>query len=378
MTTIAAPAAITVAAQSAMQGSPAGTDFDNMRSERFAERMVAAFNESALVVMTSLGHRVRLFDAMADATALTSDALARRSGLHERYVREWLAVMVTSGVVEYDPAMHTYRLPPEHACCLTRSAVPNNLAATAQYIPVIASVESDLAGCFRDGGGLPYERYGRFHEVMAEDSAQTVVYALFDAIVPLVPGLHEQLARGIAVADVGCGCGRAMLALAAEYPNSRFQGFDLCEAPIQRARTEAAALGLTNAFFEQRDLAEQPLAGPYDLVTAFDAVHDQRDPAGLLASIRTALCDDGVFLMQDIAGSSELHRNHAHPVGPLLYAVSTAHCTSISLGQGGPGLGTMWGEELAERMLRDAGFATIDKRRLAHDYMNVYFIARPA
>lgn len=352
-------------------------DLDVSRSERFAERMLSAFNESALVLMTSLGHRVGLFDAIAGAGWLASHALARDAGLDERYVREWLAVMVTAGVVDYDPASQTYRLPAEHARFLTRDSVPNNLAATAQYIPVIATVESDLVGCFRNGGGLSYERYERFHEVMAEDSAQTVVSALFDVIVPMVPGLHQRLENGIRVADVGCGSGRAMLTLAAEYPNSRFWGFDLCAEPLERARAEAQALGLKNLIFERRDLAEQTLAEPYDLVTAFDAVHDQRDPAGLLRSIRCALARDGLFLMQDIAGSSELHRNLSHPLGPLLYAVSTAHCTSVSLGQGGPGLGTMWGEELAERMLREAGFRSIDKCRLAHDIMNVYFIARP-
>lgn len=352
------------------------SQIDVGRSERFAERMLSAFNESALVLMTSLGHRVGLFDALSGAGWLSSQAIADRSGLDERYVREWLAVMVTAGVIDYESGNRLYLLPPEHACYLSRDSVPNNLAATAQYIPVIATVESDLIGCFRAGGGLPYERYHRFHEVMAEDSAQTVVSALFDTIIPMMTGLHERLQSGIRVADVGCGSGRAMLTLAAEYPNSRFWGFDLCAEPLERARAEAQALGLGNLVFEQRDLAEQTLEGPYDLVTAFDAVHDQRDPAGLLQSIGAALADDGIFLMQDIAGSSDLHLNLSHPLGPLLYAVSTAHCTSVSLGQGGPGLGTMWGEELAERMLREAGFGCIDKRRLAHDIMNVYFIAR--
>ena len=352
-------------------------EMDEIRAERFAERMVSAFNESALVIMTSLGHRVGLFDAMADPTPLTSLQLAHRSGLHERYVREWLAVMVMAGVVEYDPATRRYSLPPEHACYLTRSAAPNNLAATAQYVPVMAGVESDLVTCFRQGGGLPYDRYERFHEVMAEDSAQTVLCALFDRILPLVPGLHERLARGATVADVGCGSGRALIELAAAYPRSQFHGFDLCAEPIARARAVAAERRLANVHFECCDLGSQSLIGGYDLITAFDAVHDQRDPAGLLRSVRQALAQDGVFLMQDIAGSSELHQNFSHPVGTLLYAVSTAHCTCVSLGQGGPGLGTMWGEELAEDMLREAGFGSIEKTRLDHDYMNVYFVARP-
>lgn len=350
--------------------------FDAARSEAFAERMLGALNDSALMLMVSLGHRAGLFDAMDGAPPMSSTEIAERSGLVERYVREWLAVMTTGRVVGYDPATRTYRLPPEHSGWLTRKSVPNNLAATAQYITQIAGVESPLLECFRHGGGLPYDRYHRFHEVMAEDSTQTVLHALFDDILPLVPGLSERLREGVRVADVGCGRGRAMIALAARFPQSRFVGFDLCAEPLQHAREEAASLGLCNIAFVERDLAEQSLDGPYDLITAFDAVHDQRDPAGLLASVCRALPADGVFLMQDVAGSSELHRNLDHPVAPLLYAVSTAHCTCVSLGQGGPGLGTMWGEELAGDMLREAGFGTVDKRRLGHDFMNVYYIAR--
>ncbi len=354
---------------------PAGT-FDAARSEAFAERMLGALNDAAVVLMISLGHRAGLFDAMADSAPRQSAELAERAGLAERYVREWLAVMTTGRVVEFDSDTRRYRLPPEHAGWLTRAAVPNNLAATTQYLTQIAAVESPLLECFRAGGGLPYAQYHRFHEVMAEDSAQTVLSVLFDDILPLVPGLSARLETGIRVADVGCGRGRALIALAARFPHSRFTGFDLCAEPLQAARDEAAALGLVNIEFEQRDLAETPLSGPYELVTAFDAVHDQRDPAGLLASVRRSLAADGVFLMQDIAGSSELHRNYDHPVAPLLYAVSTAHCTCVSLGQGGPGLGTMWGEELAVEMLRAAGFGRVDKHRLPHDFMNVYYVAR--
>lgn len=354
----------------------ADAPFDAVRAQAYAERFLKALNDSAMVLMTSIGHRTGLFDAMENAPPLTSDELAEKSGLAERYVREWLAVMVMSYVVEYESATRRYRLPPEHAAFLTRASVPNNLAATAQFIPGIGSVESMLVECMRSGGGLPYDAYHRFHEVMAEDSGQTVVAALFDSILPLVPDLEERLEAGISVADVGCGSGRAMLALAERFPKSRFIGFDLCEEPIATANRQVREKGLRNIRFEQRDLSRRPLEGPYDLITAFDAVHDQRDPAGLLRSIHGALAPTGVFLMQDIAGSSQLEKNFDHPVAALLYAVSTAHCTCVSLGQGGPGLGTMWGEELAEQMLREAGFREISCERLPHDFMNVYFIAR--
>jgi SAM-dependent methyltransferase len=352
------------------------SSYDTARADAFAERFLAALNDSAMVMMSSLGHRVRLFDVMAGAPPMPAAEIAMRAGLAERYVREWLAVMTTARVVDYDAASETWRLPDEHAAFLSRASVPNNLAAISQYLVQIGAVESDLVECFRAGGGLPYERYHRFHEVMAEDSAQTVVHALFDAILPLAPGLDARLAAGIRVADVGCGQGRALLAMAERFPASRFVGYELCAEPVATACALARERGLHNVVFEQRDLAAMPLEGPFDLVTAFDAVHDQRDPAGLLRSIRSALAEDGLFLMQDIAGSSRIEENMDHPLAPLLYAVSTAHCTCVSLGQGGPGLGTMWGEDLAMEMLAEAGFAAVERRRLPHDMMNVYYLAR--
>lgn len=352
------------------------TDLDVARSEAFGNRMVAALNEAALVAMTSLGHRTGLFDALRGRPPETSADIATRAGLHERYVREWLAVMVTAGVVEYDPATRGYRLPDEHACWLTREASPDNLAVTAQMLPSIGSVETGLVDCFRRGGGLAYADYERFHEVMAEDSGQTVVAALFDGILPLVAGLHERLEEGIRMLDVGCGRGRALLALAERFPRSRFTGLDLCSEPIEWARAQAAERGLSNLTFDARDAATGDLGGPYELITAFDAVHDQRDPAALLAAIAKGLTRDGVFLMQDIAGSSQLEKNLEHPIAPLLYAISTAHCISVSLGQGGEGLGTLWGEECATSMLGAAGFGHVETKRLPHDIFNVYYLAR--
>src|SRR5690606_8906469 len=112
----------------------------------------------------------------------TSREVADEAGLQERYVREWLGAMATGGIVEYDPQARAFRLPPEHAAVLTRAARPANLAATAQWIPLLAGVEDEVLACFERGGGVSYACYQRFHQVMAEDSDQTTVAALVDAI----------------------------------------------------------------------------------------------------------------------------------------------------------------------------------------------------
>jgi SAM-dependent methyltransferase len=353
-------------------------NFEAARAEAFAERMLDALNAGALCLMTSIGHRTGLFDRMAELPPSTSDEIADAAGLDERYVREWLGAMVTARVVEYDSAAKRYRLPDEHAACLTRAATPDNVAAFAQYIPLLGQVEEGILECFESGGGLPYAAYPRFHEVMAEDSGQTVLGALFEHILPLEPGLTGELERGIDVLDVGCGSGRAINAMAARYPNSRFTGYDLCPDAVERARAEAARRGLTNVLFEVRDVTDLGERGSYDLITAFDAIHDQVAPAKVLDNIAAALRVDGLFLMQDIHASSKLENNLDHPAGTLMYTISTMHCMSVSLSGGGCGLGTMWGTELALKMLGEAGFPIVRVERLAHDFQNSYYLARKA
>lgn len=346
--------------------------------DAFADRMLAALNGAATVLMVSLGHRTGLFDAMHDGVPRSSAALASAAGLTERYVREWLGAMTVSGIVEHDPVTGRYRLPPSHAALLSRHNT-DNLAVFAQYIPVLGAVEDDIVRCVRDGGGVPYERYGRFHEVMAEDSAQTVVAALNEHILPLVPGLVGRLEAGIDVLDLGCGRGRALLAMAARFPSSRFHGWDLSPAVVSAAQAEAEANGLANVRFAVRDLADfDRTATPeaFDLAMTFDAVHDHPRPDALLRGIRRTVRSDGVYLMQDIHASSHHHGDLAHPLGPLLYAISCLHCTSVSLAQGGAGLGAMWGRERALSMLREAGFGDVAVHRLPHDVQNDYFVAR--
>lgn len=352
--------------------------FDPETAEAFADRMVAMINSSAAVLMTSVGHRTGLFDVMAEMTASTPQQIADAAGLNERYVREWLGAMVTADIIHFDEHENTYRLPLEHAACLTRESAPENIAVTAQWLPVLSHVEDEVVECFRSGGGVPYSSFNRFHEVMAEESAQTVVAGLEEHILPLDPTLCAQLEQGIQVMDIGCGSGRALSVMANRYPKSRFHGLDLCEEAVFAGTTLAQAKGLTNLSFEQCDFANTSQAGRFDVVTAFDVIHDQANPALALSRVLEALKPGGLFLMQDIAGSSNLHQNRDHILGPFMYTISTMHCMTVSLSQGGAGLGTLWGEELAEQMLNEAGFAQIRKHKLPHDMMNVYFTARKA
>ena len=350
--------------------------FDDSKAEAFASKLLGALNNSALVLMTSIGHRTGLFDHLANMSPCTSGSLAAEAGLAERYVREWLAVMVTSGVVDYQPATKSYHLPAEHAAFVTRSS-PTNMAVTAQFLGVTAGVEDEIIARFQDGKGLHYHHYGRFHDVMAEESNQNFSGALIQHVLPLVDGLTARMEQGIDVIDVGCGGGGALLILAERFPKSRFSGIDLCADAFASAQELARSKGLSNLDFKELDISGLDTLGSYDLVLAFDAVHDQRDPQGMLNLMRRSLKVNGVFLMVDIGGSSHLEKNIDNPLGAFLYMMSCMHCTPVSLGQGGAGLGTMWGVELASEMLNRAGFSAVQMTRLPHDIVNAYFVARP-
>jgi len=356
-----------------------GSHFDRGAAEAFAARLLRALNDGAFCLMASIGHRTGLFDAMRDQGPLTSSQLAARAGLNERYVREWLGAMVTSGVVTVDPQSVHYQLPAEHAAYLTRAAAADNLAVFAQYVPLLGSVEDDIVECFKKGGGVPYERFPRFHAVMAEDSGQSVLSSLESHIVPLVPGLAARLAAGLRALDVGCGSGRILNRLAELYPRSRFVGMDLSKEAIRSARDEAATKAIENVEFVVADLGDFDRtadAESFDFITTFDAVHDQGKPLNVLKGIHRALKRDGVYVMQDIKGSSQVHGNIGHATGTFLYTVSCLHCMTVSLAQGGEGLGAMWGEEKTREYLQRAGFRSVEKHELSHDIQNNWYVIR--
>lgn len=349
---------------------------DQARAEAFGGDVVQIANHAMLSFLISIGHRTGLFDRMAGLKPSTSEEIARAAGLNERYVREWLGAMTAGRIVEHDGAAGTYVLPPEHAASLTRAAGPGNLAALLQYVALMGLVEDQIVECFQNGGGVPYSAFPRFVELMREESAAVYDATLTQATLPMIAGLVDRLRDGIDVADVGCGAGHAINVMAREFPNSRFTGYDFSEEAIERGRAEAKAWGLTNATFELRDAATIDARDAYDLITTFDSVHDQAHPRKVLKAICDALRPGGVYLCVDILAHSDHAANVDHPLGPLLYSISTMHCMTVSLAYGGEGLGTMWGEETARRLLAEAGFASVDTKTVEGDIMNAYYIVR--
>jgi ubiquinone/menaquinone biosynthesis C-methylase UbiE len=347
-------------------------------SQEFAEQLMRVLNGGALALMLSVGHRTGLFDAMASLPPSRSAQIAEAAELSERYVREWLGAMTTGGIVDHDPDQLTFVLPPDRAGWLTRAAGPANLALQAQYVGLLALVEDQIVECFRNGGGVPYAAYPKFHALMAEDSGAVHDAALIDTILPVVPGIVDRLQQGIDVIDIGCGSGHAVNLMAQTYPASRLVGLDIADTGLATGAAEAKRMGLTNVRFVNQDAATLDGSQQYDFITTFDAVHDQARPDLVLSGIASSLRPGGQYLCVDIAASSAVAGNVGQPLAPFLYTISCMHCMTVSLAATGMGLGTMWGEQKARQMLADAGFDNVETKHVEGDIFNNYYVATRA
>jgi len=344
--------------------------------DAFAARLLGIYTGALMNYMIDIGHRTGLLTAAASGPG-TCAQLAERAGCSPRYVQEWLGAMVTGGVMNYEPDRDTFWLPPERAACLTDGTT--NLAPMALLHTHLAKHVHQVARAFREGGGVPYAEF-RPEITDLMDSVSRNIYDAFllDAYLPLVPGLRAQLETGARAADIACGTGHALVLLAGTFPRSTFVGIDLDEGAIARARAEARGAGCANVRFEVRDAARFETETPFDVVFVFDAVHDQVDPTAVLDRIHAALAPGGWFLMKEPHAADRLADNLGDPMAPILYAVSTLHCMTVSLAHGGAGIGAMFGEGLAHQMLNDAAFTDIHQHVAPGDPADAVYVSRKA
>ncbi len=345
-------------------------------SEAISQRLNAIMNDGMLALLTSIGYELGIFEAMAGLPPVGSDRVADAAGLNERYVREWLNAMLAGGIVEYSHEGQTYALPPEHAALMTRSAGPDNLAAFIHTISLLSDVRRDVMEPFRSGGGVPYERYDEFMALWARQNELKYEGLLIGQLPQVLPGMVRELEKGIDVLEIGCGEGHSTIVMARAFPHSRFLGYDLREDAIVDARERARDQGVENVRFEKRDLVSLDEPRAYDLVTAFDVIHDQAQPRVVLRKVADALRPGGAFLMVDIHASSHPHENLDHPAAAFLYGTSLLHCMTVSLAYDGEGLGAMWGEQKARELLGEAGFNEIAVHQVDGDDFNDFYVAR--
>lgn len=353
----------------------------------FSQKMIDILNGGAVNASMAIGYRTRLFDVMDElGGARTPSEIGREAGLSPRYVREWLGVMATAGVVTVTrgpDGESRYHLPTAHADLLTRRAGNANLGVYTQEIPLLvqAAMERVIDG-FHSGEGVAYDHYPRFQAFMGELADAKHRRVLVADFLPSVDGgtLVHRLEQGIRVCDLGCAEGVALRLMARAFPRSTFVGMDISREAIETARSAAENEGLSNVRFRLVDagrVAGQPeYGGRFDYVTAFDAIHDQTRPLDALKGVHHMLAPGGLFSMVDIAARSEVADNLDHPMGPFLYTVSLLHCMPVGLVSGGSGLGMMWGRETAVAMLHQAGFDDVTVLEIPGDAFNLHFMCR--
>ncbi len=344
------------------EGKP---DLDWNKVKSFAQQTSIDIGGAMLGAMSYIGDRLGIFKALDGAGAVTSEQLADKTGLNERYLREWLGAMAAARYLDYDPATRRYTMTPEQAMILAREDSPFFLGGFIQGIIPNLSITPKVMDAFRTGKGVRQSEYPpETFESMERSTATMYRHHLIRKWLPTMPQVVSALEAGGSALDVGCGSGRAAIALAKAFPRAKIFGFDAHPGSLERARNNARAEGLADRIsFEVRDCTNLPSAA-FDFISTFDVVHDSIDPAGLLRSINGALRRDGTYLMLEVNVSSRVEDN-VNPMGRLMYSMSTLYCMSVSLGGGGAGIGACMGEERARELTREAGFTQF--RRLPID-----------
>lgn len=340
------------------------------------ERFVGMASGAATVFTLAVADRSGLLAVLADGEPRTVEHVAEAGGLQARYVEEILHQLAAAEVLDYDPAAATFTLPAERATVIADDTSPYSMSGWLDMLPTAALFLDDVATSVRDGGGVhPSVFSERMVKAVDRANAPGTRILLTRRWLPAMPDVVERLESGARVADVGCGAGTAVLTMAAAYPASQFLGIDLDERAIGEARVRAEHAGLENVRLEVRRAEELPVDPPFDLVTAFDVIHDLAQPREALERVREALAPDGTLLMMEPAVRPRLEDN-IEPRVALLYGVSLMYCMTQSLAQGGVGLGTAWGPAKAENLCRSAGFARFRRLEIDNPF-SAFYEVRP-
>jgi ubiquinone/menaquinone biosynthesis C-methylase UbiE len=347
-------------------------DWDKIKG--FSKQVSNDIGAAMLGAMSYIGDRLGIFSALAEAGSITSAGLAERTGLSERYLREWLGAMSAAGYVIYDPAAKTYTMPAEHAMVLARDDSPFFAGGFIEMIVPQMSIAPKVMASFKNGRGVSQSEYpAETWEAMERSSAAMYRHSLVRKWLPAMPQVVASLNDGGSALDVGCGSGRAAIAIATAFPKAKVFGFDAHQGSLERARANAKAAAVADRItFDVVDCTKLPSA-QFDFISTFDVVHDSVDPAALLKSIRGALKPGGTYFMVEVNVSSNLEDN-INPMGRLMYSMSTLYCMTVSLAHGGAGIGACMGEAKARELVAQAGFSKFRRLPIEDAFSALYEI----
>ncbi|HKY60664.1 MAG TPA: class I SAM-dependent methyltransferase, partial [Gemmatimonadota bacterium] len=290
--------------------------------EAMADRAVGYLSGAAVSALVYLGDQLGLYHALREAGPVKSAELAARSGLHERWVREWLHAQASAGLVSH-VGDGRFELTGEQAAVLAEEASPAFVTGGFALLFSLFQRWERLHEAFRTGRGVPYNQLGADHAVAeSRFSAPWMRANLVPVILPGLDGVTTKLDAGAKAADVGCGSGRALLEMARAYPNSQFHGYDSSDLAIRFAREGLATSGLGNVTFHHATAATLEPDASFDFILTWDCLHDMTDPTGAFRAIRKAIKPDGSWLIVDINGMPTPEENYAHPLAGLLYGFS--------------------------------------------------------
>lgn len=359
--------------------SPAPRPLDPELLKSYAKRVFGHLEGAMTSAMIYLGDRLGLYQTLAGAGPLNSVQLAERTGLHERWLREWLHQQGAAGVLTFR-GDGRFELEPEGEAVLANEAHPACGVGFFAQLPTLLRVAEQLPESFRSGVGLPYDAFGPEGAAGIERGLAPWFRALLVPFaLPRVPGALDVLQSGARVADVGCGAGVALLEMAKAFPSSEFHGYDISQHALARAEEKRARDAVPNAQFHDAQREPLPEDGSFGFVTTFDCLHDMTDPAGITRAIRRALRDDGLWLIADIKAHDGYEQNvEKNPMAAMMYGTSVLSCLSSALSEpGGAGLGTLGlsGARL-QRMTEAAGFSRFEPLDLGHP-VNAFYVVRP-
>jgi 2-polyprenyl-3-methyl-5-hydroxy-6-metoxy-1,4-benzoquinol methylase len=351
---------------------------DNAKLDSFIDKIFANLGGTYVTLLCAIGDRLNLFKDLVTNGPATSQELAQRTKINERYAREWLNALTCAGYLEFDSKNSRFILPPEHSPTLADEGGPMFIAGAYQELFALVKNLNQLVYTFQKGGGIPIEEYDENEFAGTERLTATwFENYLIQQWIPAVPDVQTKLEQGALVADVGCGRGRALIKLAQTYPNSRFVGYDVFPQAISNANANAISARVAEIVkFRQLDVVLDGLPEKYDIITTFDVVHDMINPRGALHAIRQALQPNGTYLMLEINCKDKLEDNIG-PLGAFFYSMSVLYCMTTSLAAGGEGLGTAGlPESKVREFCKEAGFRTVHRLPIENPF-NVLYEIKP-
>ena len=347
-------------------------ELNQEKLEAFVERVVLDVGTAMRGGLAYIGDQLGIYKAMAESGPVTAGQLAERTGLNERYLREWLGSMTTAEYVEHDAEDDTYLLPPEHALPLADEEFPFFTGGFIQMVVPTVTVAPKVAEAFRNGGGVTQDQYlPDMYEAIERGTAPWYKHQLVPTWIPAMPDVQRKLEDGGTACDVGCGGGLAAITIAKAFPQAKVRGYDIHPGSIERARRSAQAAGVADRVTFEVGGEDSLPAGEFDFVTTFDVVHDSVDPVGLMTKIRESLSDGGTYLCLEMNASGDVDEN-VNPLGRLLYSVSTLYCMTTSLAHDGAGIGACMGQHKAEELAEEAGYGHFRKLPIEDPFSVLY------